>query len=52
MRIQGDKENMKKITIDNTSYYENFRIYDKFMKHPEKLTRREKKRLKELGIEV
>lgn len=43
---------MKKITIDNTHYYENFRIYDKFMKHPEKLTPREKKRLRELGIKI
>jgi nitrate/TMAO reductase-like tetraheme cytochrome c subunit len=32
--------------------FETFRILDKYEKHPEKLTRREKKRLKELGIEV
>ena len=38
--------------IDDSAMLETFRILDKYEKHPEKLTRHEKKRLKELGIEV
>ena len=40
------------IYIDDSREFETFRILDKYEKHPEDLTPTEKKRLKELGIEV
>lgn len=38
--------------IDDTRMFETFRILDKYDKHPEDLTEKEKKRLKELGITI
>jgi len=38
--------------IDDSRMFETFRILDKYEKHPEDLTKKEKERLKELGIEV
>jgi len=38
--------------IDDSRIFETFRILDKYEKHPEDLTESEKKRLKELGIEL
>lgn len=41
---------MTKIKTDDSWVFETFRIIEKFYDHPEKLTRKERKRLKELGI--
>lgn len=41
-----------KVKTDDSREFETFRIIEKSYDYPEKLTRREKKRLKELGIEV
>ena len=38
--------------IDDSRMFETFRILDKYEKHPEELTEKEKKRLRELGIEI
>lgn len=38
--------------IDDSRMFETFRILDKYDKHPEDLTEKEKERLKELGIET
>lgn len=38
--------------LDDREEFETFRILDKYEKHPEDLTLIEKKRLKELGIEI
>ena len=38
--------------IDDSRMFETFRILDKYEKHPEDLTKKEKKRLRELGIEA
>ena len=40
------------IDIDDSRMFETFRILDKYEKHPKDLTPTEKKRLKELGLEV
>ena len=40
------------IDIDDSRMFETFRILDKYEKHPEDLTTTEKKRLKELGLDV
>lgn len=36
--------------LDDSYEFETFRIIEKFYDHPEKLTRKERKRLKELGM--
>lgn len=38
--------------IDDSWVFETFRILDKYEKHPEDLTEKEKKRLKELGMTI
>ena len=40
------------IELDDSMIFDAFKILDKYEKHPEDLTYSEKKRLKELGIEV
>jgi hypothetical protein len=40
------------VKIDDSREFETFRILDKYEKHPEDLTPTEKKRLKELGLDV
>lgn len=40
------------IGINDSWELETFRILDKYEKHPEELTEKEKKRLRELGIEI
>lgn len=41
---------MAKTEIDDSFIMDGFRLIEKFYDHPEKLTRAERKRLKELGI--
>jgi hypothetical protein len=50
--IFHSRDKMTKIKTDDSRTMEGFRIIEKYYDTPEKLTRAEHKRLKELGIEV
>lgn len=43
---------MKQLKLDDSVEFETFRIIEKYYDDPKRLTREERKRLKELGLSV